>query len=323
MEEAFEIFLKKDKNEYHLDSIKKDIIKCYTRMGFTPKDYFLFGFHTTNTKWKQRKNFISDCYKDYLLFSKEGADKYNLLSDKWKFYQKTKQFFNRQVFLFNQDTKKDRFLDFVMNVRHLFIKPISSSYGQGTFVVDIDSNDSAEKLYMELASEKNNSYLVEERIQQDQLMAKWNESSVNTIRFSDCLTKNEYFIFTPFFRTGRKGSIVDNAGSGGILANIDIETGMIITDGVDENGNIYKEHPDSKITFKGYIIPYWEDLKKTVKEVHETCLPEHKYIGWDFALSKDGWVLIEGNWGQFVSQYADKLGRKKDFKKQVCKKSKI
>lgn len=27
-----------------------------------------------------------------------------------------------------------------------------------------------------------------------------------------------------------------------------------------------------------------------------------KYIGWDFALTERGWVLIEGNWGQYVAQ---------------------
>ena len=30
-------------------------------------------------------------------------------------------------------------------------------------------------------------------------------------------------------------------------------------------------------------------------------LPDQRYVGWDLALSKDGWVLVEGNsGGQFV-----------------------
>jgi hypothetical protein len=39
----------------------------------------------------------------------------------------------------------------------------------------------------------------------------------------------------------------------------------------------------------------------------------HVYIGWDFTLTEKGWVLIEGNWGQFVGQYIDKEGIKKQF----------
>jgi hypothetical protein len=42
-------------------------------------------------------------------------------------------------------------------------------------------------------------------------------------------------------------------------------------------------------------------------------MPHHRYIGWDFALTDDGWVLIEGNWGQFLSQYVDKIGLKSKF----------
>ena len=37
------------------------------------------------------------------------------------------------------------------------------------------------------------------------------------------------------------------------------------------------------------------------------------YIGWDCALSDKGWCLIEGNWGQFDSESADKEGIKQKF----------
>ena len=29
------------------------------------------------------------------------------------------------------------------------------------------------------------------------------------------------------------------------------------------------------------------------------AMSDHIYVGWDFALTDNGWVLIEGNWGQF------------------------
>ena len=54
-----------------------------------------------------------------------------------------------------------------------------------------------------------------------------------------------------------------------------------------------------------FIIPVYNNM------------PEQKYIGWDFALTDKGWVLIEGNWGQLVGQYATKVGVKDLFMKYI------
>ena len=37
---------------------------------------------------------------------------------------------------------------------------------------------------------------------------------------------------------------------------------------------------------------------------------KNPFIGWDFALTKEGWVLVEGNWSQFVCQAAADVGVK-------------
>lgn len=50
-------------------------------------------------------------------------------------------------------------------------------------------------------------------------------------------------------------------------------------------------------------------------------MPEHPYIGWDFALScNNGWCVIEANWGQLLCQYVDKQGRKAEFNEYVKQK---
>ncbi len=156
-------------------------------------------------------------------------------------------------------------------------------------------------------------WVVEEAIKQDDEMAKWNSSSVNTVRVPALLTKKGFFIMTPYFRTGRVGCVVDNAGAGGIFANVDTESGKICTNGIDERGLTYKSHPDSGLAFVGWQVPRWDELLKLVEEIHRTTMSDHIYIGWDFALTTQGWCLIEGNWGQFVNQYADKKGRKEEF----------
>ncbi len=117
----------------------------------------------------------------------------------------------------------------------------------------------------------------------------------------------------PFFRTGRQGQIVDNAGAGGILSVIDVDTGKILTDGSDEKNHSFDRHPDSNIVYKGWQIPRWDDLLLLVKEIHLSLPKEFVYVGFDFALTKDGWDLIEGNWGQMLGQIAEQRGIKKEF----------
>ena len=50
-----------------------------------------------------------------------------------------------------------------------------------------------------------------------------------------------------------------------------------------------------------------------IEKVHRTCMPSHLYIGWDATHTEKGWVVIEGNWGQFLSQYSDHIGLRDEF----------
>ena len=296
--------------------IIKDIKRCFLRFGTTPRDYFLFGFDTANRSDDARSSFVTDWDKDDTLIKYDGWGKYLELSDKYAFYRKAAAFYGRRLFLFDANTERGAAIQFMSEVQDLFIKPQGGSYGHGAFVAKCDNKDAAITLFNEL-TDKGGTWILEERIIQDEGMAKWNPSSVNTIRFTSILTSKGYHCLTPVLRTGRKGNIVDNGGSGGILANIDLETGRIYTDGIDESCHAYKCHPDSGIPFRGSEIPNWELLKETVKKAHETVARNHKYIGWDLALSNGKWIVIEGNWGQFLNQYVDKKGRKQELLKYI------
>ena len=50
-----------------------------------------------------------------------------------------------------------------------------------------------------------------------------------------------------------------------------------------------------------------------VRKIH-SLIKDYPYVGWDFALTETGWVLIEGNWGEFVcQQMTNKRGFKQEF----------
>ncbi len=296
--------------------LKSDALRCYLRWGFTPRDYFLFGFHDKNTATALRKTFVSDYYKDYALFSKEGPEKYAELFDKTRFLNRIDNQFlgNKGDYLFvDQTITEFVFVEFAVRVKDLFIKPNSSSYGNGAMCSLIQNEEDARTLFKKLMAE-NTDWLVERKIIQSDELARWNVSSVNTIRINTFLTDRGFFVLAPFLRTGRAGAIVDNGGKGGILALVDEKTGRICTDGRDEHGNTYVVHPDSSVQYKGETIPDWEDLIKLSEMIHKECMPDHIYISWDFAHTSNGWKVIEGNWGQFIAQQStSKKGYKLEF----------
>ena len=288
----------------------KDAKKCFLKYGFTPLDYKLFGFESTNTSDEQRRSFVADWEKDALLIQKEGWNNYLELSDKYGFYLKLRPFYKREIMLIDANTKSEEFIRFARQMRHLFIKPNSDSYGNGAKVFDYGDDNQAAQFFDGLSGA---SWIVEERICQSVDMAKWNESSVNTVRVNTFLNKNGFFVLAPFMRTGRKGSIVDNGGAGGMFALIDEKDGMIITDAHNEKGESFAKHPDSAFPFKGQFIPQWSELLSIAKRAHK-AVPHHLYISWDFALTDKGWCVIEGNWGQFIAQQTcAKQGFKKQF----------
>ena len=104
--------------------------------------------------------------------------------------------------------------------------------GLGTFITTVKSEGEVMDLYNQLTEK--GEWIAEELIKQHPDMAQWNPSSVNTLRVPTFRTSDGCRILQPFFRTGREGSVVDNAGQGGVFAVFDPDTGIVVTDGVDE-----------------------------------------------------------------------------------------
>lgn len=289
--------------------VSKDIDKCYSRYKTTPSEYFLFGMRYANKV--KRKSYISD----KVLFSavaRTGTRPLHdsELNDKFHFYELTSEHFKRSAIEVKREEDWAKFEQFVVGKDKVILKPNSSACGSGIF---ISKTDDPKSLFDKLMAAKGD-WIIEELINQSNTMAAWNPSSVNTVRITTFKNRRGTFIHCPFMRVGRAGSDVDNGGQGGIYALVDAETGVIISDGKDERSNIWVEHPDSGVPFKGVQIPRWDELRQLVVEIHNTKMPKHVYIGWDFALTDDGWVLIEGNWGEYVAQQsASGHGLKDEF----------
>lgn len=209
------------------------------------------------------------------------------------------------------------------------VKPADFSFGIGVHKFSMDGFDGDYKAAMEsILSEgqaihekhpsKVSRMVLEELIDQDESLAVLHRDSVNGVRATAVRGKDgKIHIFHPWIKVGVGGTFVASAALNGFDAEIDPETGIVITDGYQENGSVYKVHPDSGITIKGFKIPKWDELVAFVDEIM-AALPDYRYIGWDLVLTPDGWCVMEGNYsGEFITQIINGCGQKKEFEKLI------
>lgn len=317
LEENMPLYLseKDSKDKKLIKHLTIDMLKCYYLYGINPEEYLIHNFKEKDNE--ERKAYLSKKSKDEAIMEQTGNNAMKAfieLKDKYKFYQIARSYFHREACGIYSKDDESSFADFCTRHKKFFAKPIQGRYGWGSRIIDLyEKGFQVTQVFNDLL--ENGSWIVEELIKQDERMGEWNVSSVNTIRIPSFRTADGIKILYPFIRMGRKGSIVDNAGSGGIMTVVDAETGIIYTDAKDELGHVFATNPDNGKVFKGWQVPEWEALISLSKKVHESLPEYHKYVGFDFALTKKhGWVLVEGNWGDFICQQAClEKGLKEEF----------
>ena len=91
---------------------------------------------------------------------------------------------------------------------------------------------------------------------------------------------------------------MDNTGSGGWAASINLGTGRLEKYGYrpfgKSGGQRITEHPLTKTVFEGFEIPDFEKAKELVVKA-ASIMPGLRLIGWDVGIGISGPVLIEGN----------------------------
>lgn len=296
-------------------TIKYDMVYTKKVYGLSFSEYFMFGIR--NKSHKERKSFLNDKERlDYLRLLGNHTG-YKILSDKYETYKYLKKYFKRDVILVNSNENYEEFKRYVEKHPTFVKKPTKASLGHGVGLVNINNNKELNDYFKEFVD--NGPTIIEEKIEQDSKMASFHPKSLNTIRLVTYLDdENNVHIHCPFIKIGQGDSFVDNGGAGGILASIDPITGVITSDGKDELARVYKKHPDSRITIKGFQIPKWEEAIKFANNLAKD-FPDTRYVGWDVALSKTSWVLVEGNSRtQFVGQQMPlEKGIKKDLENLI------
>lgn len=266
----------------------KEYQYCLRKYRVTYSEY-MHQYEFWKLKDAERKEFVSrsEMQKIYRKFIM-NPDVRALMIDKPAFLIRFADYIQRKWMLVREHSF-DEFKQ-LTDVSDCIAKPKDGSLGHG--IVKILKGSATEDLYAQCQSDN---VLLEECVRAEQTIEAFNPDTLNTIRVVTFSNGKEAEVFGAFIRFGRKGRIVDNAHNGGIFAQINVETGIIESNGINTDGDEFICHPDSKKQFKGFPIPQWNEIKdfccRAALEIKEL-----RVCGWDVCVRQNGKLeFIEGN----------------------------
>jgi len=180
-----------------------------------------------------------------------------------------------------------------------FVKPSDGSGGSGVYKVTKSGKSlsvSGKKLTDDQSVVPQDArFIIQSRVEQHELMSNVHPGSLNSIRIITLLTKDDTpIVISALARFGSGSAEIDNWSAGGIAVGVDCQKGYLFKTGFDKNGTAFLSHPDSYISFDGFQIPTWPQVKDFSCRV-QTSFPFFRLLGLDVAISPNGPVLIEIN----------------------------
>lgn len=256
-------------------------------------EYFKYQFNKIPVENRASFFGISE-YTKCVKNSMQGAKNTSpIFKNKMLTYNTFKDYYKRDIIEVKDFNDYSKFVEFATKHSSFIVKETEGSLGANISKVTITENTPIKTAFFRIL--QYGGCVCEPWIEQSEEFARLNDSSVNTIRIATVYDERGLTKMYGMLRTGRNGNVVDNASNGGIAAEIDLDTGIVISDGYTKTHLEHFEcHPDTGVRYKGFQIPRWNEVLPMVEEMHKIC-PVSKLVGWDLALTNDGWVLIEGN----------------------------
>ena len=266
-----------------------DFLFCFVRYGAAATDYFEYRFW--EKKHCVRKTYITKRHARYIQQSFNKLEGIKFVYNKLIFNKEYAAF--RDTGFFEFPGTEEGFIEFVRKSnRNILAKPIYGFSGCGIYKPDVSTDQKASAVYKKHCTD--GVYMMEEYFCQTGILGKINPSSVNTVRVYTLHDGKQIHVMSTCIRFGAAGSIVDNIHGGGMVCEVDKETGIIVNNGYDLVGNKYYKHPASNLYLVGVQIPQWKRLINTIIEA-ASVHPEVGYVGWDIAVSDDKLSIIEAN----------------------------
>lgn len=286
-----------------------DAIVCLSKYGATFHDYI--NLHFDRKDAKTRETFLTTklVQREKNKWDKEAVD---AIDNKMKFNQLFSDHIGREWI----DISKSSFEDFSAFVsRHptFFVKDKRESSGRGTHKYELSEVNDLKELYEDILKQD---ALVEEKVEMCEELNRLNPSSISQIRVVTVCGSKDVNILAASLRTGVH--VPFNYAGDDLIAQIDIDSGTVVTEGISEGRLKHAKHPVSGAPIKGMKIPRWEELLSVCKNAAKS-VPEVRVIGWDVVVTEDDICFIEGNPGSGVAsmQIADDIGKKALFYKYL------
>ena len=207
----------------------------------------------------------------------------------------------------------------------VFVKDLLGECGEGVFSLKVHAEmisvngvlHSVDELRKKIKVKS----LIQDRVIQHPQMGALNPHSVNCLRIITARKGNEIVPISVLLKVGSSKSPCDNWAAGGIIIGIDLDTGRLSENGFYKSkyGRKVTEHPETKVRFKEFEIPYYQECINLVKHVHQYLYGIHS-IGWDIAISPEGPVILEGNerWDTQMQQVHDRQIKRKFLATLPC-----
>lgn len=258
----------------------------------------------------QREEYISRLRMKYFYWRYVPGIYKVVFRDKNKFLVAYKKYIHRK-WLYVPDASYDEFFHLVSD-SDCMAKPTDGTCGQGIFkIYKSDDPKTVKELYDKCVKYR---MLVEECIVACDELQAFHPQSLNSIRVVTFSNKEKSMVFSSRFKMGVGDSVIDNVHAGGLYAQVNVDTGIVETDGISVNGDFCECHPDTGIRIKGFQIPKWDEIVNTCFEAAR--MSENPIIGWDVVVNGKGEVeFIEGNHGPDIdtSQTPQKGLKKKIY----------
>lgn len=275
------------KNFKGFDRVKAifDMLWCWLRYGASPNNYIWFDFF--NATSKQRKTYMTHKQNVHIIKLFNNPNSIYKVQNKFTFAEILGEKYGRFYALSNQ-------VDFakfkkIASSGKIVYKPLRGAQGAGISVFESNNIDALYEYVTQLPLG-----IIEQWINQNDEMSSLYPNAVNPLRIQTLYIKDTVHIIAGTITIANGTKIANASAPNSIFALIDVNTGIVCTDGCDYSGNYFIQHPETKKTFKGFQIPYWD---KVVDLINKTAkrFPDIRHIGWDVAIGKDGPIIIEAN----------------------------
>lgn len=204
----------------------------------------------------------------------------------------------------------------------LALKPSSGTHGDGFYRMEyadgkylINGKEMTEDEIVGMISGFKSVYVITEYLFMHHELKKIYPNAVNTIRVA-VVNQSAYEpkIMQTYMRIGSsKSGFTDNVGYGGICAKIDTATGRYYCPEQlrDHKFTPCPKHPDTGVEIEG-IVPNWDYMCEGVLNICR-FMPELEYLGFDIAITDDGFKIIEINIHQDLHKVAEHSPEFKQF----------